>query len=268
MARAQTTRLAELTAAVAAAKTGASDELPAGGATVEGDALLDALQAGLAWRPITLTSHCLSLGFGTPAAFELRATLAPGAPAAHAVTSVDLLACASAQDSTADSAPAHQLVRREFFAQLSRALQPSCAATRATAELGQLMRAAALPLGRLLDLVAEVQTLEETIPVGASVDESGGGVAISLGYSFFSARAKFVLHLLVTSLDPNVPLRWQLAVDDTSAAPPTAAGAAIVGVGEQAVRRKVGAIVDAHSRGFGRLRAIHAGLFAAFCPAA
>ena len=236
-------------------------------------------QAGICWRPLTLTSASLSFAFAEPTAFELRATLAPGAPASHAIAAVDLLAHASAHDDGSlggGGAHAHALVRSAFFASVSRELRPRCASCKATAALAPLMQAASLHLGRLLDLVGEVQFLEARVPVAASVEE-GQGVALSLGYAFFSARAKFVLHLLVASLDPNTPLAWQLDVEDTAAAPPPAAAHAATSAAdatalaahhEEAIRRQVGAVVDAHSRGFGRLRAIHAALLKSFCAVA
>ena len=141
---------------------------------------------------------------------------------------------------------------------------------KAISGLPKLMQAVSLRLGRLGELVDEVQDLENSLPAeqfGASFDADSSGVAISMGYSFFGIRSKFVLHLLITSLDPNVPLAWQLAFDDVCTSTmghQQTNSTSLAGVDNDDLRQRIGAIVDAYSRGFGRLRAIHAAMLKSF----
>ena len=115
---------------------------------------------------------------------------------------------------------------------------------------------------------SQVRFLEARVPVRASLDADGAGVALSPSCAFFDARARFTLHLLIASLDPSAPLAWQLDVDPATAALAAAGAAAVdAATAEATVRSRVGAVVGAHSRGFGRLRAIHSGLLEAFRPA-
>ena len=265
--RAKQTRLSELSAAVAATVAGPSAESRHGDVLV-GDALVEALEAGAGWKPLTLTSSVISVGFETPTAYELRVSLAPGAPAAHAVASAHLFSYDSAE--AADDRPAHLVVRAGLFGRLSRHLAPQLAGLRATTQLPRLMRQVALNLGRLAELAREVETLEQRVPVSAALDVDGRGVAVSIGYSFFTARAKFVLHLLLGSLDPSEPLEWQLDVDELApelapALHPSRVGTPSAALTAAPLRARVGAIVDAHSCGFGRLTAIHSDLVKAFC---
>ena len=268
--RSNQTRNAELTAAIKAHS--AAEEPSPHARTIEGDALLDALEAGLGWRPLAATTSQICLGFGEPAQYELRVTLVPGAPPSHAVSSVRLLAYDSI-DPTAPGAPAHQVVRSAFFARISRELQPLLESTTSIKAVGRTTRAVALHLGRLLDLGREIEHLESRLPVRAMIDPDERGVALSVGFSFFAARAKFMLHLLVTALDPSVPLAWQLEVDETLAArvpvdaPAEPTTALVPKAKEDATWRTVTAIVDANSKGFGRLPRIHSALVRAFCGA-
>ena len=142
-------------------------------------------------------------------------------------------------------------------------------ATRSIRELGVLVRSVGVQLGRLMELGREVEHLQSRVPVAASIEPDAKGVALSIGYTFFAARVKFVLHLLLTSLDPNEPLAWQVASQDVfpqSVPSADADSTALVRSQEEALRLKVGAVVEAHSRGFGRLHSIHTALMRAFCP--
>ena len=106
-------------------------------------------------------------------------------------------------------------------------------------------------------------------------DAESGGVALALPYAFYGARRQFVLHVLIRSLSPSVPLSWHLALQDTSAAlvPAVAASSASTALvvphmhesADERLRQQVGAIVDEHSLGFGRLLRIHSALLRAFC---
>jgi hypothetical protein len=275
--RQQQAREDELTAAVAAASSSASDEVPPGGTVIEGDALLDAFEAGLCWRPLTLTPSCISLGFGEPTVFELRAKLTPDAPVSHALAHVELLSPAMAH--ATEGAPAHVLVRSAFFAAVARELHPRCVACRGMGGangLRALVRATGLELGRLLDLVAEVKQLEARgVQAVPHRDAESGGIALALPYAFYGARRQFVLHVLIRSLSPCVPLSWHLVLQDTSAAlvPAVAASSASTALvvphmhesADERLRQQVGAIVDEHSLGFGRLLRIHSALLRAFC---
>ena len=78
--QAQQDRLGELNRLVATASSAASSS--AFQAELRGYALFDALQAGTAWRPLSLTSTAVALGFGSGSevAFELRAAMMPPPP--------------------------------------------------------------------------------------------------------------------------------------------------------------------------------------------
>ena len=112
----------------------------------------------------------------------------------------------------------------------------------------------------------EVETLATKVPIRATPSPDGHGVCLSLHYSFFAARAKFVLHLLISFDDPAAPLAWQLATPEVSAsAAPSSSGCTALASSKESLHGAVGSIVDANARGFGRLDAIHAGVTAQFC---
>ena len=269
MTRSGQTRLLELTAAVTAKSTTNTAESSGTGTCIDGDELLLALFAGLDWKAKQLLTDGFSFTFGEPAVFELRVNLSATASPAAKVTSIDLLVHSGTYD-VGEEGAAHQVVRSVFFARTSRELRPMLDSVKAISGLPKLMQAVSLRLGRLGELVDEVQDLENSLPAeqfGASFDADSSGVAISMGYSFFGIRSKFVLHLLITSLDPNVPLAWQLAFDDVCTSTmghQQTNSTSLAGVDNDDLRQRIGAIVDAYSRGFGRLRAIHAAMLKSF----
>ena len=135
-----------------------------------------------------------------------------------------------------------------------------------------LVRAASLELVRINELCGEVDYVAHRIPVAVYALPDEGDVCVSLQYSFFNARSRLTLHLRVISTDPEVPLGWQLHLEQphVTVPPPAAATDAVETrtalVAVEPLRLKIGAIVDAHATGFGRVRAIHAALVQTFCP--
>ena len=197
----------------------------------------------------------------------MHATLAPGAPPAAAVTRLALVPLLAPCATTPK--PAHAVLLEALSARVQSEMAPTLSACRATSQLGPTLRAASLRLGRILDLVREAEALGAKVLMAAAVDADARGICLSLHYSFFAARAKFVLHLLLASEDPSDPIQWQLAQADTMQQPAAAPmpGCTALSTAQEPIMRTVGAIVEANARGFGRLTAIHTALTAAFCPA-
>ena len=293
--RSQQARLGELTRAVDSAHAyGAPADA---GAALAEDALYDALNVAVGWRPVTVSSTSVALSFDCsapalgasapcePVACVLRMVLAkqlakPGdGDVSAAVDRLSLEwqepppAAASAASASGDgAASAVGAVRAALFEQLRGALQPEMAQVVTAAQWPAFVRRASLPLGRLRDLCAEVAHLSLRVPVRALPEPNGRGVSFSIVYSFFAARTRFVLHLLLPSTDPDEPLAWQI---EQSTVPPPAAPPATtdahastaLALPPVTLERQVSAIVEAHALGFGRLQRIHNDLTAAFTAA-
>ena len=80
--RAQQARLDELHNALNS-KSAADSDANGRDQQLQGDALLEALQTAIGWKPISLTSTAMTLGFGEPSQFELRATMMPAPASTH-----------------------------------------------------------------------------------------------------------------------------------------------------------------------------------------
>jgi hypothetical protein len=286
---AQQNRLAELNSAVALAS--ATAEASAFQAELRGDALASALEQGVAWRPLSLTSTAVALGFGplgAEPAFELRAAMMPPPPPSATpsqmvgatIHHVELLSKGLAADeaefngippdAARSTAEAVCVVREGLFQLIHAALLPRVDACKTSPAWRSLVRAVGSQLGRLDDLVGEVKYLAARVPLSAQVEPDGRGVSLSCAYSFYTARTRFCLHLLLVSTDPSQPIQWQMDVDGATGSRQGAEDGSSSTALVQArtpLEVRVGALVQAHSRGFGRLPAIHAALMAAFAAA-
>ena len=129
---------------------------------------------------------------------------------------------------------------RTFFAQTKASLGAQLRACRGVSQLGALLRAAALRLGRIIEIGQELKFVEARVPLTVA-PLVAGGAELTLHCSFFEARAKFELKLTLTSEAPEAPLFW--AVD----APTDLFSPAVD------VERVVGAACERYTRGFGRL---------------
>ena len=283
--RAQATRLIELERAHAAQQRHqqAAGESP----VLTGDALLDAVHTAVSWQPLSLTSSAITLGFGSPVAFELRASLMPAhaahAPDGHTIHHVDLLSRGSTSHhasgltaagltpggpSDSSNASPSAVLKECLFGRAHSDLRAQIDTCRSGPAWNALVAATSLQLGRILELCAEVDHIALRVPTSAHVLPDGSGVSVSIMYSFFAMRTRLTLHLRIAAADPTQPLGWQIQLESATAPPPPPSNApastCTALVSAEPLRPRIAEIVDAHAKGFGRLRAIHAELTQAF----
>ena len=234
--KAHVTEMASLTQkmALVRAQPAAAEVAAAGGA--DGGAaedLISALQMGQCWEAVTLSTSSIKLRFKDT--FEAEATLTPGAPPSAAVAKVDLRCVVGELEASPQA-----ILLRTFFAQTKASLGAQLRSCRGVSQLGALLRAAALRLGRIIEIGQELKFVEARVPLTVA-PLVAGGAELTLHCSFFEARAKFELKLTLTSEAPEAPLFW--AVD----APSDLFSPAVD------VERVVGAACERYTRGFGRL---------------
>ena len=234
--KAHVTEMASLTQKMALVRAQpAAAEVAASGGADGGAAedLISALQMGQCWEAVTLSTSSIKLRFKDT--FEAEATLTPGAPPSAAVAKVDLRCVVGELEASPQA-----VLLRTFFAQTKASLGAQLRACRGVSQLGALLRAAALRLGRIIEIGQELKFVEARVPLTVA-PLVAGGAELTLHCSFFEARAKFELKLTLTSEAPEAPLFW--AVD----APTDLFRPAVD------VERVVGAACERYTRGFGRL---------------
>ena len=129
-----------------------------------------------------------------------------------------------------------------------RPLLTACASAR---QLPALLHACSLRLGRLLELAREVQALARRLPVHVAALPVGGGVCVTMHFSFFQTRAKFALALSLHSEDPQQPLTFSCRPWEGAPAESLATM-----LDADVLQRMVSDACTPHACGFGRLGAI------------
>ena len=236
-------RLASLGASLGQSRAAPTASLQA---ELLGEDLLDALQTALCWTPTVLSSSQLRLTFRD--AFELSAALR--GPHVSAVT----LRATLPTDGAAAAAP-HAALLRGLFARVHADLAVEISACRTAPLLASLLQKASLRLGRALDLAKEVEHVSRDVTVDVAT-ETGGGVQLTMPYSFFSVRAKFALVVELRGEEPTTPLACSF-----QAAPQLGSVASA-----DELRQTVEAICGRYEVGYGRLTAIHEAIGASLRP--
>ena len=136
--------------------------------------------------------------------FELSVALDPQR---GAVTSVELHsrlrpAAAAAEAAGAPGAAPHLALLGALFPSVHAELRPLLTACASARQLPALLHACSLRLGRLLELAREVQALARRLPVHVAALPVGGGVCVTMHFSFFQVRVRATLTLTLIQALP------------------------------------------------------------------
>lgn len=219
-------------------------------ATLQGEELLDALQAAVCWRPLELSSSRVLLRFGDH--FEVLADFATNAPKDSSVVSMLLRSLLPPQMSkVAGQRPELQLLHAGF-GRIQVETSGELVACRSLVQLRTLMQKLSLRLGRLLDLADEVQALATRRLLRIEPDRNGSGVKLTMRLLCTQLCLRFTLTLALPSERPDLPMQWH--VKDWQQLQETATAVHCLA---DSLRDSVGIICEQHRRGLSRLSNIN-----------